>query len=72
MSQCSAPPHVKLVPNALPCACCCLWDVCWDYCLDMQLPMWDELWWDDGLYHSQPVLDGTLEPQLQPEVSSAQ
>lgn len=30
-----------------------------------QLAMWDELWWDDGLYHSQPVLDGTLEPQLQ-------
>jgi hypothetical protein len=31
----------------------------------LQLAMWDELWWDDGLYHSQPVLDGTLEPQLQ-------
>jgi len=31
--------------------------------------MWDELWWDDGLYHSQPVLDGTLEPQLQSPVS---
>lgn len=24
------------------------------------LPLYDELWWDDGLYHSQPVLDGTL------------
>jgi hypothetical protein len=34
-----------------------------------QLAMWDELWWDDGLYHSQPVLDGTLEPQLQSPVS---
>lgn len=34
-----------------------------------QLPLWDELWWDDGLYHSQPVLDGTLEPQLQSDVS---
>jgi hypothetical protein len=29
------------------------------------IPLYDELWWDDGLYHSQPVLDGTLEPQLQ-------
>ncbi|KAF8056359.1 hypothetical protein HT031_006358 [Scenedesmus sp. PABB004] len=29
------------------------------------VPLWDELWWHDGLLHSQPVLDGTLEPQLQ-------
>lgn len=25
-----------------------------------QLPLWDELWWDDGLKHSQPVLDFTV------------
>lgn len=36
----------------------------------MQIPLFDELWWDDGLYHSQPVLDGTLVPQLQTPVSS--
>lgn len=24
-----------------------------------KLPLWDELWWDDGLKHSQPVLDFT-------------
>lgn len=29
------------------------------------VPLWDELWWDDGLLHSQPVLDGTIEQQLQ-------
>lgn len=37
----------------------------------LQMPLWDELWWHDGLYHSQPVLDGTLEPQLQSPVSSS-
>lgn len=31
---------------------------------DKPVPLWDELWWHDGLLHSQPVLDGTLEPQL--------
>eukprot|EP00775_Hariotina_reticulata_P002410 gene2410-2714_t len=36
--------------------------------LDKPMPLWDELWWHDGLYHSQPVLDGTLEPQLQSPV----
>lgn len=29
-----------------------------------QVPLWDELWWDDGLMHSQPVLDGVGEPTL--------
>lgn len=28
------------------------------------VPLWDELWWDDGLVHSQPVLDGVGEPTL--------
>jgi hypothetical protein len=36
------------------------------------MPLWDELWWHDGLLHSQPVLDGTLEPQLATPVSSEQ
>jgi hypothetical protein len=38
----------------------------------LQMPLWDELWWHDGLLHSQPVLDGTLEPQLATPVSSEQ
>lgn len=38
--------------------------------LCLQMPLWDELWWDDGLYHSQPVLDGTLTPQMQSPVSA--
>lgn len=29
-----------------------------------QLPLWDEMWWDDGLQHSQPVLDGVGEPTI--------
>lgn len=48
-------------PRQLGAACC------W-----MQVPLWDELWWHDGLLHSQPVLDGTLEPQLATPVSSRQ
>jgi hypothetical protein len=39
--------------------------------LTLQVPLWDELWWHDGLLHSQPVLDGTLEPQLATPVSSS-
>jgi len=27
-----------------------------------QLPLWDEMWWDDGQLHSQPVLDYVGEP----------
>jgi hypothetical protein len=38
--------------------------------VDKPMPLWDELWWHDGLYHSQPVLDGTLEPQLQSPAST--
>lgn len=30
----------------------------------LQLPLWDEMWWDDGLKHSQPVLDGVGEKTL--------
>jgi hypothetical protein len=37
-----------------------------------QIPVWDELWWDDGLLHSQPVLDGTITQQLQSPVRAAE
>ena len=29
------------------------------------MPLWDELWWDDGLKHSQPILDFTGPEPLQ-------
>jgi hypothetical protein len=29
-----------------------------------QVRLWDEMWWDDGLMHSQPVLDSVGEPTL--------
>jgi len=33
--------------------------------------LWDELWWDDGQLHSQPVLDGVGEPTLWSPAKSA-
>ncbi|KAI8463367.1 MAG: hypothetical protein J3K34DRAFT_444264 [Monoraphidium minutum] len=35
------------------------------------VPLWDEMWWDDGLMHSQPVLDGVGEPTLFTPAQSA-